>query len=118
MADAEKERVLVIGKLDLLGIGVVEQLLQLLEGLTRNQYALFAADAFEGLVGLFNVRQAMAVGGDHRQRLCLEDQQRAVQRVARFLVGDGEDGAGDERLQRDRVEMLVAAMAGNSGTCG
>ncbi len=117
MADAEEQRVLVVGKLDLFGIGVRQQLLQLLQGLARNEHALFAADAFEGFVGLFDKREAMAVGRDHGQRLGLDDQQRAVERVARFFVGDGEDGARDERLERDRG-MLVAATEGNSGTCG
>ena len=35
MADAEEERVLVVGELDLFGFGVGEQLLQLLERLAR-----------------------------------------------------------------------------------
>jgi len=42
------------------------------------------------------------VGGDHGERLGLEDEQGAVQRVARFLVGDGEDGAADERAQGNK----------------
>ena len=94
-----------------------EQLLQLLQRLARNQNALFAADAFQNLVGLFDVGQPVAVGGDHGQRLGLDHQQRAVERVARLFVGDGKDGARDQRLQR-QAEMLVAATAGNSGTCG
>jgi hypothetical protein len=52
------------------------------------------------LVGLFDVGQPVAVGGHHGQRLGLDDQQRAVERVARLLIRDGEDGARDERLQR------------------
>jgi hypothetical protein len=101
MADAEEERVLVVGKLDLVGFGVVEQLLELLERLAGNEDALFAADAFEVLVGLFDEGEAVAVGGNHGERLGLDDQQGAVERVARLLVGDGEDGAGDEGLERD-----------------
>jgi len=46
--------VLVVGKFDSFGVGVGEQQLQLLEGLARNEHALFAADAFEGLVGFLN----------------------------------------------------------------
>ena len=43
----------------------------------------------------------MPVGGDHGQRLGFEDQQRAVEGVARLFIRDGEDGARDQRLQRD-----------------
>jgi hypothetical protein len=100
VADTEEECVLVVGKLDGLGLGGVEQLLQFLERFARNQHTLFAADAFEVLVGLFDVGEAMAIGGDHGERLSLDDQQCAVEGVARLLVGDGEDGAGDEGLER------------------
>ena len=51
MADAEEERVLVVGEVDLLGLGAREQLLQLLQSLARNQNALLAADAFETSLG-------------------------------------------------------------------
>ncbi len=100
MADAEEERVLVVGKFDFLGFGVCEQLLQFLECLARNEHALLAADAFEILAGLLDKREAMAICGDHGERFSLEDEKRAVERVARFFVGDGEDGARDECAQR------------------
>jgi len=99
MADAEEEGVLVVGEFDLFGLGVGEQLLQLLEGLAGDEDALLAADAFENLVGLFDIGEAMAVGGDHGQRLGLDDQQCAVERVARLFVGDCKNGAIDERLE-------------------
>jgi len=99
MSDAEEEGVLVVGELDFFGFSVVEELLQLLEGLARDEDALLAADAFEDFVGLFNVGKAVAVGGDHGERLGLDDEEGAVEGVARFFVGDGEDGAGDERLE-------------------
>ena len=101
MADAEEERVLVIGKVNLVSFSVAEQLLQLLERLARNEHALFATDAFEVFVGLFNEGEAVSVRGDHGERLSLDDEQGAVQRVAGLLVGDGEDGARDEGLERD-----------------
>src|ERR1035441_2792528 len=101
MPYAEEERVLVVGKLDLFGVGVGQQLLQLLERLARNEHTLLAADAFEILVGLFDEGEAMAVGCNHGQRLGLDNQQGAVEGVARLLVGDGEDGARDEGLERD-----------------
>jgi hypothetical protein len=41
----------------------------------------------------------MAVGGDHGDGFSLEDQEGAVEGVAGFFVGDGEDGAGDEGLE-------------------
>src|ERR1017187_7243381 len=101
MAYAEEERVLAIGKLNLFGVGVGQQLLQLLERLARNEHTLLAADAFEILVRLFDEGEAMAVGSNHGQRFGLDDQQGAVEGVARLLVGDGEDGARDEGLERD-----------------
>jgi hypothetical protein len=101
MADAEEEGVLVVSELDFFSLSVVEQLLQLLEGLAGDEDALFAADAFECLIGLLDVGEAMAVGGDHGQGLSLDDEERAVEGVAGFLIGDGEDGAGDERLEGD-----------------
>jgi len=99
-ANAEEERVLVVGKLDGLGVGIVEQLLQLLQGLARNQHALFATDAGQGLVDLFDKGQAVTVGGDHGQRLGLQNQQRAVERIARLFARDGEDGVADQCLER------------------
>ena len=86
MAYAEEQRMLIVGKFNLLRVGGREQLLQLLESLARNQNALLTADAFKRLVGLFDVREPVAVGGHHRQRLRLDHQQGAVERVARLLV--------------------------------
>ena len=100
MADAEEERVLVVGKGDLVSVGDGEQLLQLLESLAGDEDALLAADAFEQLIRLFDVGEAMAIGSHHGQRLGLDHQQRAVERVARLLVRDGKDGAVDQRLER------------------
>jgi hypothetical protein len=102
MADTEKESVLVVSEVYLFRIGVRQKLLQFLESLTRDEDAFLAADAFEGLVGFLDEREAMAVSGDHGQRLCLDDQQCAVERIARLFVGDGEDGARNERLERDQ----------------
>ncbi len=39
--------------------------------------------------------EAVAVGGDHGHGLGLEDEEGAVEGVARLFVGDGEDGFGD-----------------------
>src|ERR1035441_2043851 len=101
MANTEEERVFVVGKLDLFGVGVGQQLLQLLERLARNEHTLLAADTFEILVGLFDEGEAMAVGCNHGQRLGLDNQQSTVEGVARLLVGDGKDSARDEGLERD-----------------
>ena len=73
--------------------------MKLLKSLAGNEDALFSADAFKYLVGLFNEGETMAVCGYHGEGLCLDDQERAVEGVARLLVGDGEDGASDEGLE-------------------
>ena len=56
-----------------------------------------------------DVGQAVAVGGDHGDRLRLQDQQRAVEGVARLLVGDGEDGFGDQGAEGLRGNFDHAA---------
>ena len=58
-------------------------------------------DIHNVLVGLFYVGKAVTIGGNHRQGLSLDDEQGAIQGVARLLVGDGENGARDEGLKRD-----------------
>jgi len=42
----------------------------------------------------------VAVGGNHGEGLGLDDEERAVQRVTGFFIGNCKDGAGDERLER------------------
>ena len=101
-ADAEEERLLVVGELDGLGVGGVEQASELAERLARDEGLLFAGDAFECFAELFDVGEAVAVGGDHGHGLGLEHQQRAVEGVARLFVGDGEDGLRDHVAQRRR----------------
>ncbi len=99
-ADAEEEGLLVVGEVEGLGVGVAEQAEELAEGLAGDEGLLLAGDAFEGLAELFDVGEAVAVGGDHGHGLGLEDQQGAVEGVARLLVGDGEDGLRDHVLER------------------
>jgi len=43
------------------------------------------------LTCLFNVRQTMTISRHHRHGLGFQHQQRAIERVARFLVRDSED---------------------------
>ena len=50
MADAEEEPEIVIGELDVFGVGGVQERLQFGEGFARDENALFAADAFERLL--------------------------------------------------------------------
>ena len=99
VADAEEQSVFVIGEVHFVSVGGREQLLQFLEGLAGDEDTLLAADTFKGLVGLFNKGKAVTVGGDHSERLRLDDQEGTVEGVAGFLVGDGEDGARDEGLE-------------------
>ena len=54
------------------------------------------------LAGLLDERQPMAVCSNHGQRLGLENQQCAVECVARLFVRDSEDGARDECAQRNQ----------------
>jgi hypothetical protein len=82
-----------------------EQAGDLAERLARDERLLFAGDAGERLAELFDVREAVAVGGDHGHGLGLEHQQSAVERVARLLVGDGEDGLGDHVGERGRGDF-------------
>ena len=117
VADAEEERVLVVGELDGFGLSGAEERLKLAEGLARDEDALFAADAFESFAELFDEGEAMAVSRDHGHGFGLEHQQRAVEGVARFFIGDGEDGAGDEALERDGGD-LDGGDGGELGTCG
>ena len=74
-----------------------EQRLQFSERLARDEGLLLAArDGAEVFALLLDVGEAVAVGGDHGERFGLEDEQRAVEGVARLLVRDGEDGLRDE----------------------
>ncbi len=116
-ADAEEERLLVVGELEGLGLGGAEQRGELAERLARDQGLLLAGDAFERLAELFDVGETVAVGGDHRHRLGLEHEQRAVERVAALLVRDGEDGLRDHVLQR-RDRELEGAGGGKLGHLG
>ncbi len=72
MSYAEEQRVLIIGELNFFGVGVGEQLLQLLERLARDQYSLLTADAFECFAWLLDEREAMPVGRHHRDRFGLQ----------------------------------------------
>ena len=67
MANAEEESVLVVGVLHFFRFSGREQLLQLLEGLARDENALLTADAFEDFIRLFDVGKPVAVGGYHGQ---------------------------------------------------
>ena len=102
MAHAEEQCVFIVGKLDLLRFRCGEQLLQLLQSFARNQHPLLAADALESFVCLLYERQPVPVSRHHRQRLRLDHQQRAVQRIARLLIRNGKNSARNQRLQRQR----------------
>ena len=56
----------------------------------------------------------MAVGGDHGDGFSFEDEESAIEGVAGFLVGDREDGAGDEGLE-DGYGNLDAGYCGQFG---
>jgi len=96
VAYAEEEPEVVVGEFDVFGIGGSEEGLELGESFAGDEDALFAADAFEGCIGLFDVGEAVAVSGYHGDGFGLEDEQGAVEGVAGLFVGDGEDGAADE----------------------
>ena len=95
MAYAEEEPEVVVGEFDLFGVGAAEERLELGEGFAGDEDTLFAADAFEGLVGFFYKREAVTVGGYHGDRFGFQDQERAVESVAGFFCGDRKDGAAD-----------------------
>ena len=99
MADAEEEPEVVVGELYVFGFGGVQEGLDFGEGFAGDEDAFFAADAFEGLLWFFDEGEAVAVGGDHGDRLGLEDEEGAVEGVAGLFVGDREDGAGDEGFE-------------------
>ena len=60
---------------------------------------LFSPRDVELLAGLLDVRQAMAVGRHHGDRLRLQHHQPAIQGVTRLFAGNGEDGAADHAAQ-------------------
>ena len=99
VTDAEEEPEVVVGEFDVFCVGGIEQGLELGEGFAGDEDAFFAGDAFEGLFGLFDEGEPVAVGGDHGDRLGLEDEQGAVEGVAGLFVRDGEDGAADEGFE-------------------
>ena len=116
-ADTEEEGLLVVGELDGFDLGGVEEREQLAEGLARDEGFLFAGDAGEGFAELFDVGEAVTVGGDHGHGFGLEHQQGAVEGVAGFFVGDGEDGFGDHALEGGRGD-LEGAGGGEFGDGG
>ena len=66
MADAEEQRVLVVGEFHLVSASeTASNCCSSCERLARNQDALFAADAFERFAGLFDKREPVAVGRHH-----------------------------------------------------
>jgi hypothetical protein len=67
--------------------------------------------------GFSTKAETVAVGGDHGDGFGLEDEQRAVEGVAGFFVGDGEDGAGDEGLE-DGYGDLDGGYGGQLGHLG
>ena len=99
MADPEEQCRVVVGKLDELCLSAGEQRLQLLQRLARHQRLLLGIDAGEVFAPLLDVRETMAVSGDHGNRLRLENQQGAVEGIAGFLIGNREDRPCDERAQ-------------------
>ncbi len=108
--DAKEQGLLVIGKVDLFGLGIRQQPVQLGKSLARDQRLLLAGEPFEVLVQLLNMRQAMAVRRNHGHGLGLEYQQRAVQRVARLLIRNRKDDLGDHVAQRGRVDLVPDAL--------
>ena len=117
MTDAEEEPEVVVGELDVGGVGGVQERLELGEGFAGDEDALFAADAFHGFIGLFYEGQAMAVGGDHGDGFSLEDQEGAVEGVAGLFVGYGEYRASDEGLE-DHDRNLDVSYLGQLGNLG
>src|SRR6185369_4296996 len=67
-----------------------------------------AGDAGKFRGGVLDVRQAVSVGGDHDDGFRLQHHQRAVQRVTRFFIGDGEDGFRDQGAQDARGKLDYA----------
>ncbi len=98
-ADAEVERGFIFGKVDRLGVCTVEQRFQLVHGFLGDEGFHLARDAVEFFAAALNMREAMAVGGDHGDGLRLEHHQCAVQGVTGFFVGDGESSLGDHPAQ-------------------
>src|SRR5712692_3442683 len=101
----EEEVVIVAGKIDLAVIaGFGRKPLDLHHGLLGHEQPHFAVEACELVVG-FGHGQAMAVSGYHRKRLGFEDQQAAIQRIARLLHGNGKRRLGDQRAQQLRRNL-------------
>ena len=85
MADLEEQVAFVFGKIDLrVGAGGAGKFFNFVHGFLGDQDFHFAVEAGEFLVG-FGERQAMAVGGDHGERVGLQDQQAAVQACSATL---------------------------------
>ena len=99
MADAEEEPEIVVGELYVFSFSGAQKGLQLGEGFAGDKDALFSADAVENLFGLLYEAQAMTVCRYHGDGFGFQDQERAVEGVTGFFIGDAEDGAGDEGLQ-------------------
>src|SRR6266849_1769751 len=101
----EEEVVVVAGKLDLAVVaGFSRKPLDLHHGLLGHEQPHFTVEACELVVG-FGHGQAVAVGGYHRKRLGFEDQQAAIQRIARLLHGNGKRRLGDQGAQQFRRNL-------------
>src|SRR5208337_1315574 len=53
----------------------------------------------------FGERQTVAIGGNHRESVRLEDQKTTIQRVTRFFHGDGELRLADEALEHSSRDL-------------
>src|SRR5437016_181773 len=99
MADLEKKVTFVFRKFDVrVGAGGAGKFFNFVHGLLRNQHFHFAIQTCKFVIGL-RKRQAVAVRRHHRQRVRLQNQQAAIQCVARLFQGDRKFRFPDEVLK-------------------